>query len=144
MNGFAVMNVSISNGFSASSISFILRKREISTDSTIRNRTKICLKRNEQPSHLNLVQLVLIITNFKWLYHIKTHDQIHWFEIMCSGGSRISQTGTPTDEFEASTSYRKIFVENRIKIKEIGPREGTRAPSDPHQTPPHPTLRFLQ
>ena len=94
----------------------IMRRREISTDSTIRNRTKICLKRNEQPSHLNLVQLVLIITNFKWLYHIKTHMIKFIGSKLCAvADPGFPRRGAPTPEFEANPLYGKIFAENRIK-----------------------------
>ena len=41
------------------------------------------------------------------------------------GGSRISQTGVPTPEFRPNLFFGKIFGENCMKMKEIGPRGWT-------------------
>ena len=51
------------------------------------------------------------------------------FLLDISGGIRISQREAPTPEFQAKNLlFDKLFVENYMKMKEVGPREASLAP----------------
>ena len=69
------------------------------------------------------------------MYSINTSKKKlkHTF-VDCRGGSRISQKGAPTPEFGVKTLFSKIFAENCMEMKEIGPT-GESVPGAPLDMP---------